>query len=65
MTVIKVTENPYMVLAKDAHGALCSVRVGNNANFVVGMQLKAAPDNVNTGFYRLLGPLPRLRGRWI
>ncbi len=65
MTVIRVTENPYMLLTKDAHGALCSVRVGSNANFVVGMEINAAEDRVNAGFYRLLGPLPRLRGRWI
>lgn len=64
MTVRQIFPNPRLLEAVDARGARCQVLVGDNANFVRGMQFKAIPDPSTPGFYRLAGPLPRWKGRW-
>lgn len=63
MRVTRIPENPCLVLCHDQHARLVSVWVGKNKNFVVGMSLKAAQGG--DGMWRLLGPRPRLKGRWL
>ena len=45
-------------------GFACRVIVGNNANFVRGMEITAIPVQRDQYLYRMVGPLPRTRGRW-
>jgi hypothetical protein len=63
LRVTRIPDNPSLVICHDLQARLCSVWVGKNENFVVGMSLKAAIGG--DGMWRLLGPRPRLRGRWM
>ncbi len=62
MRVTRIPANPSLVLCHDQHARLCSVWVGKNENFIIGMQLQAAQGG--DGMWRLMGPRPRLKGRW-
>jgi hypothetical protein len=46
------------------YGFACRVIVGNNVNFVKGMELRAVPVERSQYLYRMVGPLPRSFGRW-
>jgi hypothetical protein len=65
MRVTRIPENPCLILVHDEHRRQHSVWVGRNENFVIGMQVKVGPHLSMPGMLRLLGPLPRLRGRWM
>ena len=67
MKVLRLCANPRLVLcAYQDNGLECRVlvRVGRNANFMPGMELKAMRPARETEVWGYQGKLPRLRGRW-
>jgi hypothetical protein len=65
--VLRLCANPRLVLCAYIDGSLerrVLVRVGRNANFVPGMELKAIRPERETEPWGYQGKLPRLRGRW-
>jgi hypothetical protein len=65
--VLRVCANPRLVLCGYQDEGLerrVLVRVGRNANFVPGMELKALRSAKETEPWLYQGKLPRLRGRW-
>lgn len=65
LRVTRIHMNPYVLRAVDGLGVEVDVLVGSNCKFVLGMELPAVPDEKRPGYWRLVGPLPRLKGRWI
>lgn len=65
LRVKRIFANPYMLLAYDLTGGEFNVRVPSNLNFIPHQELKAAPDAGAPGFWVLVGPVPRVKGRWI
>jgi hypothetical protein len=67
MKVLRACANPRLVLCGYQNEGLerrVLVRVGRNANFVPGMELKAMRPERETEPWAFQGKLPRLRGRW-
>ena len=64
LRVKKLNPNPRTLIATDQTQRDWTVLVGNNANFVRGMELPAYPSPSTPGAYQLVGKLPRRRGRW-
>ena len=65
--VLRVCANPRLLLCGYQDEGLerrVLVRVGRNANFVPGMELKALRSAKETEPWLYQGKLPRLRGRW-
>jgi hypothetical protein len=65
--VSRICANPRLVLCAYIDSGLerrVLVRVGRNANFVPGMELKAMRPARETEPWVFQGKLPRLRGRW-
>jgi hypothetical protein len=65
--ILRICANPRLVLCVYQDGGLehrVLVRVGRNANFVPGMELKAIRPARDTEPWEYQGKLPRLRGRW-
>jgi hypothetical protein len=54
--------NPHIVMAVDAFGQPCRVRVRDNRNITAGMELPCVLEEGN--LYRLRRACPRFRGRW-
>jgi hypothetical protein len=63
LTVHALQQNPRMLLASDGF-LIRSVEVGDSANFIVGMKLKAIPHPTASGYWLLVGPRPKYKGRW-
>ena len=67
MKVLRLCANPRLVLCGYQEEGLerrVLVRVGRNANFMPGMELKAMRPAKETEVWGYQGKLPRLRGRW-
>jgi hypothetical protein len=67
MKVLRICANPRLVLCVYQDGGFerrALVRVGRNANFMPGMELKAIRPARETEVWGYAGRLPRLRGRW-
>jgi hypothetical protein len=65
--ILRICANPRLVLCGYQDEGLerrVLVRVGRNANFVPGMELKAIRAARETEPWGFEGKLPRLRGRW-
>jgi hypothetical protein len=65
--VLRLCANPRLVLCTYQDEGLerrVLVRVGRNANFMPGMELKAIRPARETEPWGYAGRLPRLRGRW-
>jgi hypothetical protein len=65
--VLRLCANPRLVLCAYQDEGLerrVLVRVGRNANFMPGMELKAMRPARETEVWGYQGKLPRLRGRW-
>ena len=65
--VLRCCANPRLVLCAYQDNGLerrVLVRVGRNANFMPGMELKAMRPARETEPWGYAGRLPRLRGRW-
>ena len=65
--VLRLCANPRLVLCGYQDNGLerrVLVRVGRNANFMPGMELKAIRPARETEPWAFEGKLPRLRGRW-
>lgn len=56
------TVNPFIVLAADADGGVCRVRVKNKVNFRPGMVLRC--EHVAADLYTLNGNCPRFPGKY-
>lgn len=65
LTVSRVFPNPHLLeCVKPGTQERVRVRVISNKNFRPRMTLKAKPDTVAPGLYRLEGRTPRFPGRW-
>ncbi len=64
MTVLRTVLNTKMLLARGEGEEVNHVQVGDSTNFIPGMKLKAVRHPTETAFWKLVGPLPRDRGRW-
>jgi hypothetical protein len=65
--VLRCCPNPRLILCGYRDGGLerrVLVRVGRNANFMPGMELKAIRPEREAEPWGYQGRLPRLRGRW-
>ena len=65
--ILRICANPRLVLCAYQDDGLerrVLVRVGRNANFMPGMELKAIRPTRETEPWGYQGKLPRLRGRW-
>jgi hypothetical protein len=65
--VLRICANPRLVLCghqADGFERRVLVRVGKNANFSPGMELKALRPERETEPWGYAGRLPRFRGRW-
>jgi hypothetical protein len=65
--VTRIVANPRLLLCSYQDNGLerrVLVRVGRNANFMLGMELKAIRPERETEVWGYQGKLPRLRGRW-
>lgn len=58
---LKKTRNPRVVVCRDDE-RLVRVQLRDPANFIFGMLLPV--EHVADDLFRLVGPLPRFRGRW-
>jgi hypothetical protein len=64
LRVSRLFDNPRILQAQDAERQTRTVIVGNSSNFVLGMELRAAPSAAQPGYYTIVGKLPPRRGRW-
>lgn len=64
MTVLRTVLNPKMLLARSDAEDVAHVVVGDSTNFIPGMKLSVLPHPTETALWKLVGPLPRDRGRW-
>jgi hypothetical protein len=65
--VLRIPPNPRLVLCAYQDGGLerrVLMRVGKNANFVRGMELKALRPARESELWGYAGALPRFKGRW-
>jgi hypothetical protein len=65
--ILRICANPRLVLCayQDSIGeSRVLVKVGRNANFVVGMELKAIRPSKESELWGYAGALPRFKGRW-
>ena len=65
--VLRICANPRLVLCAyqdESNERRVLVRVGKNANFVVGMELKTIRPATETEVWGYGGRLPRFKGRW-
>ena len=65
MLVYRLLQNDRMLLARSSgEGIDRHVWVGDNRNFVPGMPLNAVPHPAEPAFWKLVGALPQVKGRW-
>jgi hypothetical protein len=66
ITSLRPPKNPHIIEAvtKDNGSESVRVRVRDNKNFLLGMEIRARQDEEYPDVFALVGRTPRYRGRW-